>query len=69
MRPAHREVQTLPTVFVQLSPMEFSKEKSQQAWYAGLQPDPLGFTCSDSGPRSGIWGTNWIQPEPPVTWG
>lgn len=49
--------------------MESSKEKSQQAWRARLQPDPLGFTCSDSGPHSRILGPNWIQPEPPVTWG
>lgn len=34
---------------------------------ARLQPDALGFTCSDSGSRSRILEPNWIQSEPPVT--
>lgn len=54
----------LPALCVQFSLIEPSKEGSQQAWHARLQPDPLGFTCSDPSPRSRI-----LEPEPPVTWG
>lgn len=68
MHPAHRGAQILPTLRVQLCLMESRKEKSQPAQQARLQPDPLGFTCRDSGPGSRILGPNWIQPEPPVTW-
>lgn len=52
---------------MQFSLMESSKEESQQALCARLQPDSLGFTCSDSGSHSRILEPNWIQSEPPVT--
>ena len=62
----HREMQWLP-VYAVFFLMESSKEESQQALCARLQPDSLGFTCSDSGSHSRILEPNWIQSEPPVT--
>ena len=52
-----------------VSLMESSKEEIQQALCARLQPDPLGFTWTDSGSCSRILEPKWIQPEPPVTRG